>query len=387
MGRAATPSWYFAIALLFVWIATMVSAAFVIAFEVFFLVFLGLLFAVFLVKVARTIEGSFSFSYPVSVAITLVLLLVMTAALMVFFGNRVIQRLDEFESSFNKYSNVVKEKVAKHEQIQRLAVELPLVGSFFNASGPQSENPSDADDSESSADPTSTASGPSAQTLRRGASLLTEIFATTLGVLTNLAVIFFVGVFIAIDPALYKGGVVRLFPVDQRLRVSEVMDNLGATLWQWLIGRAISILIIGFGTAVSLWLLEVPLPVTLGVVTGLMTFVPNVGGLFAFVFAVIFALSVGVSTAIWVAAIYLGLQFVESNVITPLVQQKQVAVPPALMIASQFLMGVLFGILGILVATPLLAVSLVCVKKFYVEGSLEQHESVDDAASENTKDK
>ncbi|MCA9199165.1 MAG: AI-2E family transporter, partial [Planctomycetales bacterium] len=123
-----------------------------------------------------------------------------------------------------------------------------------------------------------------------------------------------------------------------------------------------------------LWLLGVPLAPVLGVLTGLLTFIPNVGAVIALVLSMLMAMSQGMATVAWVVALYAVLQLLESNVITPLIQQHQTPVPPPLLLMSQLLMGVMSGFLGVMVATPLLAAALIFIREVYIKDYLEQSE-------------
>ena len=137
------------------------------------------------------------------------------------------------------------------------------------------------------------------------------------------------------------------------------MHQLGDQLWRWLIGRLASMAITGVGVGVALWLLDVPLAVTLGVMTGLLTFIPNIGAAIALIASAFVALPSGLSTVVWVVAIYLAFQMLESYVVTPLIQEHQVSVPPAILISFQALLGVLLGFAGALIASPVLVTAMV----------------------------
>jgi predicted PurR-regulated permease PerM len=126
----------------------------------------------------------------------------------------------------------------------------------------------------------------------------------------------------------------------------------------------------GVLSGVALWLLGIPLAFLLGVLTGLLNFIPNIGPILAATPAVLLALTEGPTTALWVALLYVVLQNLEGFVLTPLVQQRTVALPAAVIILVQVLLGVLMGTLGVLLATPLAASVLVLVKMLYVEDAL-----------------
>lgn len=196
------------------------------------------------------------------------------------------------------------------------------------------------------------------------------LFSTTFGVLSSVFIILIIGVFIAADPHLYIGGILRLVPVGGRDRAREVIDALGHTLRWWLMGQALSMALLGVSTSIALWLLGVPLAMTLGLITALLTFIPNLGPIIASVPILLLALLQGPTTALYVLIVYTIIQFVEGNILIPLVMQRAVSLPPALTIAAQVFMGTLTGPLGLLLATPLVAVAMVTIRMLYVEDTL-----------------
>ena len=145
---------------------------------------------------------------------------------------------------------------------------------------------------------------------------------------------------------------------------------MAESMFRWIIGRFIAMLLTGVGTAIVLAVLGVPMPITIGIATGLLTFIPNIGGIIALVLAALMALSQGPMTVVWVVVAYGAIQLVESNLITPMIQQYQTSIPPALLISFQLIFGVLNGFLGIMIATPLLAAILPMVKEFWIKDAL-----------------
>ena len=207
-------------------------------------------------------------------------------------------------------------------------------------------------------------------------SLFGRFFATTLGVTVNLLLILFIGLFLAADPHGYRDATVRLFPPRMRDRTREVMDKMGEDLWRFLIGRFLSMLITGVGAGILLLLCGVPLPVALGLLTGLLTFIPNIGAAIALGLAVLAALPQGSSVVMTVIAGYVALQLFESYVITPLITKAQVELPPAMTLAGQAIFGVMFGFLGALTATHVLVVIKRLVQSVYVQDTLEQPSAI-----------
>ena len=202
---------------------------------------------------------------------------------------------------------------------------------------------------------------------RRLISGVSGAFSTVLGAIANLVIIVFVGVYLAVNPWLYRDGALQLIPTGKRNRFERLLSKLRVNLSWWLVGRFVNMAIVGIATAVGLMLLGAPLPIALGLIAFLFDFVPYIGPILSAVPAVLVALAQGTDVALYVVALYIGVQSVESYLLTPLIQQRAVRLPPALTILWQMLLGVLFGVLGIMLATPLLAVLLVTVKTFYLE--------------------
>jgi len=193
------------------------------------------------------------------------------------------------------------------------------------------------------------------------------VFSATFGVLTDLYIIFFIGIFIMAQPGPYQNGIVSLVPLPDRERAREVLDKLGSTLQRWIAGKLFSMLVVTILTFLGLWILGVPLALALGFIAGLLSFVPNFGPLIALIPAVLVGLIQGPNTALYIALLYIGIQAVESNLITPMVQKQMVYLPPAVILIGQVLLGILVGGLGLILATPIIAIVMVLVNMLYVE--------------------
>lgn len=204
----------------------------------------------------------------------------------------------------------------------------------------------------------------------------TTALSATFGVFGNLAMILILGLFLAADPASYRNGLRALFPPDDYPAVDHVLDELRDVLRGWLQAQLGSMAVIGVLTAIGLWALGVPLVVALGLLAALLTFIPNLGPILSAVPAVLLALAADPITAVWVVLLYIGVQLIEGNVTTPLIQQQTINLQPALTIAMQLLLGVLFGLLGLALAVPLTAVGLTLVQKLYVTAYLQQRSVV-----------
>jgi predicted PurR-regulated permease PerM len=194
--------------------------------------------------------------------------------------------------------------------------------------------------------------------------------ATAFGAFSALLIVTFVGVFFAYNPGLYQSGLLRLVPVPRRRRLHDVMEQIGSTLRWWLAGQLISMVFLWLTTWLALHLLGVPLAFILGLLTGLLTFIPYLGPLIALLPIALVALVESPTLAVTVIAVYFVIQNIEANVLMPLVFQRLVHLPPAITIGAQVLMGTLAGVIGIVLATPLLAVVMVLVRTLYVEDVL-----------------
>jgi predicted PurR-regulated permease PerM len=188
-----------------------------------------------------------------------------------------------------------------------------------------------------------------------------------------------IGCYLAARPRLYVDGIVRLVPITKRPRVREVLFVIGDTLRWWLLGRIASMIAVGVATTIGLALIGTPLALTLGLIAGLMDFVPNIGPIIAAVPAVLLGVTQGPTQGLSVALLFVAIQTLEGYVITPLVEQRTVELPPALTIAAQVFAGVLLGGIGLVLASPLVATIVVLVRKLYIEdalGDVDAEESV-----------
>ncbi len=211
----------------------------------------------------------------------------------------------------------------------------------------------------------STGGGPGQLLSRFGGFL-----STVMDLFAALLVVLFTGLFLAFDPTMYVRGAIRLCPPVYRIRFGEVLGGIGYTLKWWLIGPGITMLCIAVATWIGLALLGVPLALVLGVIAGLFNFIPNFGPLFSAVPATLLALTVGPDRAIGVIVMFIVLQNLEGNLLTPLIQRKAVDLPPAIGIMAQILLGILVGAVGLILAWPIAAAVVVAVKMMYVEDVL-----------------
>ncbi len=206
--------------------------------------------------------------------------------------------------------------------------------------------------------------------LPQGKNFLTQatnIFSSTFGLIGSFLVVIIMGIYFAFDPNTYKEGFISLIPSNNQKKARTILESIGDILQWWIIGKMFSMVIVGILTTLGLWFLGIPMALTLGILAAILTFIPNIGPIIAVIPAILIAFTQNPMSALYVIALYVTIQAIESYIITPVIQGKTMALPPALVIFSQLIMGLLTGILGLSLATPLLAALSVLIKKGYIE--------------------
>lgn len=191
-----------------------------------------------------------------------------------------------------------------------------------------------------------------------------------IGALSSLVVLLAISLFAAVNPQLYRGGLLKLFPHPIRQRIDRALSAIAHALRWWFLGQLASMLLLGITVSIGLLLIGVEVWLGLGVLTALLTFIPFLGPLIAGVPILIVGFAEGTQVGLIVLVFYLIVQNVEGNIVVPMIQHRAVHLAPALMISVQILMGVLFGALGLILAAPLTVVAMVAVNKLYVEDML-----------------
>ena len=180
-----------------------------------------------------------------------------------------------------------------------------------------------------------------------------RIALSTLSGVTTLVLVAVAGIFLAMQPVAAREGVLSMFPKARRARLREVLNACGKALKGWLRAQVISMLVVGGLVGIGLWIIGVPSPVALGLLTGLAQFVPVVGPIVSAVPALLVAATGGSHMTLMTLALYVGVSQLEANLITPLVQRNVAALPIVMGIFAVVGIGSLFGPLGVLFATPL----------------------------------
>ena len=191
-------------------------------------------------------------------------------------------------------------------------------------------------------------------------------FSSTVAVLGGILLILFVAIFVAIDAQTYQNGLMHLFPHEARPRAREVLSATATMLRRWLLTQFVSMVLVGLLTAVVLLILGVKAAVALGIIAGILEFIPLAGPIIASVPAIAMGFLDGPEKALYVALAYVVIQQLESNVLYPLLMKKGLELPPVLTIFTQGVLAIVFGFIGLLVAVPMLAGAMVPIKMLYV---------------------
>ena len=200
------------------------------------------------------------------------------------------------------------------------------------------------------------------------ASVVIALFSA----LGNVLVIVFLGLSCAADPGAYRDGAVRFVPPHHRARARALLDGMGETLRHWLFGQLITMAVIFLCTWAGLTFLGIGGALILGIQAGLLAFIPTIGPLIAGVVIVLAALASGLTAVLGAMGVYLAVQTLESYCLTPYIQKRALDIPPATIFAGQLVLGVLFGLWGIALALPLLAVIKVLLAQLYIEDTLQE---------------
>lgn len=193
---------------------------------------------------------------------------------------------------------------------------------------------------------------------------------SAVGAVASIIVLLVLTMFLVSNPPLYRGGLVRVVPPAYRSMVEDTLSAIAHALRWWFLGQLVSMAILGSTVGLVLFFFGIELWFALAVLTAILTFVPFLGPIIATVPIVAVAFSEDTQTGLIVLGIYIVIQNIEGNFVEPMIQQKAVNLPPALLIAVQVLLGLIFGLVGLMLAAPLTIMAMVAVQKLWVEHTL-----------------
>lgn len=321
-----------------VWTAAAIVALFVvliwilkITFNVLLLLLAGALIAIYFKGLAGLLEKKLKFPKKLSLPFAIVVSLALLGLFLWFAGSSIQKQVSELSQTLPAAIETFKQKLNDTTIGKKILEQVTAGGNFQKASG-------------------------MAQTF----------FRSTFGVLGDLYVVLFLGLFFTASPSAYTKGFLKLVPTKAKPEAENVINKMGLRLTKWLKGQLFAMLIVASLTITGLLIMGMPMAFVLGLIAGLLNFIPNFGPLIALVPALLIALMQGQSTALMVAALYISVQVLESNFITPQIQQKMISIPPAMVIIAQLFMGVLTGGWGLVLAMPMLVVIMVLLQELYI---------------------
>lgn len=192
---------------------------------------------------------------------------------------------------------------------------------------------------------------------------VTAAVTSVVGTLTNMAMMLVLAIFIAAEPRMYERGVAWMLPLAERTHFYGTAERIGHVLRRLMAGRLLGMAVEGFGTWILLSLGGVPMAALLGILTGLLAFLPNIGAIVSGVLIILVGFSAGVDVGIYAVFVYLVVQMVDGYLIVPMVAKRAVDLAPALVLGAQILLGALFGILGLALADPIIAMIKVALER------------------------
>ena len=352
--------------------------------DILLLLFFGVLLGVLLITLTSWIVRFTPIAWRWALGLVLILLVGLLVGAGWLVGPRLAQQVGGFNQQLNQSLQSIEQRLSESAWGRGVLERAPVL------EAPDSTQPADTDGQatpsegarqEQGLGPGRTQTQEPVAGLEGAGALLGNVFSSAVNILTtlfqlfgNIILVVFTAIFVAANPKMYQNGIAMLFPQPRRPRVREVLQELGRAIQGWLLVQLISMTVIGIMIYIGLTLIGVKLALVLAILAFLFEFIPIIGPWLAFAPAAVIALTGGGTQVLWVALLYYAANFVEGNLLVPLLQKHEIDVPPVLTLAAIFFFGAIFGPIGILVAAPLIAVLYVLVKLVYVQGTL--HEPV-----------
>ncbi|MEH3106411.1 MAG: AI-2E family transporter [Sphingomonas fennica] len=192
---------------------------------------------------------------------------------------------------------------------------------------------------------------------------VTTFVGSALGAVSSVAMIVVIGLFVAIEPRLYERGVAWMLPMEKRGDFYDTAAEMGRNLRRLMAGRLLGMAIEGVFTGIFAAMVGIPMAALIGILTGLLAFLPNIGAIVSGALLILVGFSAGFETGIWAIVIYVVVQVIDGYVIVPMVAKRSVDLAPALVLGAQLLFGALFGILGLALADPIVAMIKVLLEQ------------------------
>jgi len=322
------------------------------------LIFTGMLLGVGLNALTHTVGRYVQLPHPVRLAMVCIVLGALLAGVAYLGGATIAQQASALSDTIKSQLVNVKAFLDSHG----------IDTSYFDlggTAGPSTATPS--------APPTQNGSTSHAQIPGAGAlassggaivSQTVKLLLGTISAVGNFFIVLFLGLAFAAQPAIYRNGLLFIAPARHRARATIIIDEISETLERWLIAQIIVMLAVGAVTWIGLAIIGIPGSFILGIQAGLLAFIPTVGAIIGGMIVVLASLASGWIAALSALILFLGVHAMESYVLTPILQRQALDIPPATLFAFQILLGVVFGIWGLALALPLIAIAKVMIDHF-----------------------
>jgi predicted PurR-regulated permease PerM len=321
-----------------------------------FLIFAGMLLGVALNATTNRLGQLVWFPHPLRLAVVCVTLAMLLSGVAFLGGSTIAQQATIL-------SNTIKSQLVN---VKAFLDNNGIDTSFFDLGNAVTPPNASTNSAPGAAPPTHNLPSPGALASSGGA-IVSQTFKLLLGTVSavgNFFIVLFLGLAFAAQPAVYHNGLIFMTPAKYRARATVIIDRISETLERWLIAQIVTMFVVFVVTWIGLAVIGIQSSFILGIQAGLLTFVPTIGALIGGLIVVLASLASG-----WVAAfsafiLFLGVHALESYVLTPLLQRQALDIPPATLFAFQILLGVVFGIWGLALALPLMAVAKVMIDYF-----------------------
>jgi len=320
-----------------------------------FLIFAGMLLGVALNAMTNMLGRVVSLTHSLRLTIVCLVLAGLLSGVVFLGGATIAQQATVLSGTIKSQLVGVKAFLDRHG----------IDTSYFEL-GSAAAPPTDSSTPATSAAPTHNLPSPGAIASGGGAivSQTLKLLLGTVSAVGNFFIVFFLGLTFAAQPSVYRTGLLFMAPVRHRARATVIVDRIGETLERWLIAQIITMFAIFLVTWIGLAIIGIQSSFILGIQAGLLGFIPTVGALIGGLIVVLASLASG-----WVAAasafvLFLGVHAMESYILTPIIQRHALDIPPATLFAFQILLGIVFGIWGLALALPLMAIVKVMIDYF-----------------------
>ncbi len=325
-----------------------------------FLIFAGMLLGVGLNALSLLLGRFVPLPQPLRLVIVCLTLAVLLSGVLVLGGATIAQQATVLSNTIKSQLSTVKSYLEK-KGVDTSYFDLGNAGAAAESSS-DSSNPS----APSTNNPPHNLPSASAIASSGGAivSQTVKVLLGTVSAVGNFFIVLFLGLCFAAQPSIYREGLIFMAPSKYRQQTIEIVDRIGETLQRWLLAQLLTMFAVFAVTWIGLELIGIPSSFILGIQAGLLAFIPTVGALIGGLIVVLASLASGWVAALSAAILFLGVHALESYVLTPIIQRQALDIPPATLFAFQILLGVVFGIWGLALALPLMAIAKVMIDYF-----------------------